>query len=361
MIVLDSDLGRTRLDVKSIAQGKLSASTPNGPVQRDLRDIVFVESSAAPPKIDPRQITLILRDGQRFGGTAGEFENDVVRWNTPWTGTISVPLAQVSRIVRGEHFDAESSERRTADLVLLANGDRVSGIITSIGPNAISCQGADGQVVTVEWGNVREVLLAETGDPLPAAGKWRVGLANGSICDLKEFSLNGDEAVLTHDREPIKVAANVITSIENLAGKARLLTHVAPSGQNYSPFFPRESAVPTMEVPKSLKVGDGSTSSFIAVRPYSRLTWNIDPNAKRFKTRYLASGGALANCRVRAYLDGTMVLDVADVTPRLPLGTFETPLGAAKTLTLEVDFGENFDVQDQLYWIEPVFIFDDAK
>lgn len=358
LTVVDADFTRARLDVKQLADGELSANSPGGPVRRSLRDIVLLERDDAEVRVQDAQLTLILTDGQRYGGTAGVFENDIVTWNTPWVGTARVPLSRISRIVRGNAFVESRRENADHDLIHLANGDHVSGIITSIGPKSITCQSSDGQSLDVEWASIREVELASTGShqtPEPAA--WRITLVNGSVCDVEDLSFRDDRVLIRRQGEEFKLAPDTLISIEHLAARAQLLTRRQSAASEYAPYFPRVGSVATLPVPASIAAGDVKFHSFVAVRPYSRRTWNVDPKAVTFKTRYaVAKTGALANCHARVWLDDRMVMDQPNLTGDSPIGLFETDLGGAKTVTLEVDFGENFDVQDQFYWIEPALI-----
>jgi hypothetical protein len=63
-----------------------------------------------------------------------------------------------------------------------------------------------------------------------------------------------------------------------------------------------------------------------------------------------------ANVTVRIKLDGKVVHERMDFAAGelSPVITLDT--GGARTLTLEVDYGKNADVQDRFLWIEPALL-----
>jgi hypothetical protein len=332
-------------------------------VERDLRDIVLLERSPTTPDINPSRLQLVLRNGQVFAGTPREFRDDKVMWEHHLLGGRTFPLAQIAQVRRGEvdpfPVSAEESGR---DVLLLSNGDRVSGIITSLDEKAVELQGADGQMLTVEWPGIAQIRLAETAEAAEPRGDWRVSLVDGSVVDVSRLMLSGDSIILAYGDVQFPMAVGAIRSIENRASRARLLLNVAPTEEEYAPYFPRAGGEGTFGVPHEVSIGNTRTRAFLPARPYSRITWNLEGQPARFKTRFaLAPSGPLANCDVRIWLDDRKVLDRAGLTGDAPAEVFETPIGQARTLTLEVDFGENFDVQDQLYWIEPALIWDEKK
>ncbi len=359
--VLDAKLNRVEVDLQQLDAAGLRGSTPQGPVQVALQDLLAIDRPAASPSPPGavRRFQLVLRNGERLTGNAVGLANDSVQWMTNILGQREVPLAQIEQIALAGDDDSVtlSADEQTRDVLLLANGDRAGGIIVAMDNKSVTVQGADGATVPIEWANVRRVHLAKSGDAPSASGNWRVSLADGSVCDVDSVTVSQQMCVVQRGSAKNKLGIDSIVSIENLAGRARLLLRLPVLSREYAPYFPRIGHEDTIDVPERVTIGDAKTGAFIAVRPYSRITWAIPENQATFKTHFaVAPTGALANCRVRIWLDGKNVLDKGGLTSQTPAEVFETPVGAARTLTLEVDFGENFDVQDQLYWIEPAFI-----
>ena len=106
-----------------------------------------------------------------------------------------------------------------------------------------------------------------------------------------------------------------------------------------------------------VRVGDQTFPHAIGTHAFSRLVFPIDPAYKAFRTRYAIDGNLpYANVTVRIKLDDKVVHEQADVTA----GTISKPvtidLNGAKQLTLEVDYGKTYDVQDRLNWLEPALL-----
>ena len=59
---------------------------------------------------------------------------------------------------------------------------------------------------------------------------------------------------------------------------------------------------------------------------------------------------------MRIRLDGNVVHEKPHVTAGEMSRVILVPLKSAKTITLEVDFGDNYGVQDKLDWIEPALV-----
>jgi hypothetical protein len=68
------------------------------------------------------------------------------------------------------------------------------------------------------------------------------------------------------------------------------------------------------------------------------------------------SRGAYADVTVRIKLDDKVVHERKDFVAGEISPLVVVPIRGAKTLTLEVDFGGNYNVQDHLNWIEPALV-----
>ncbi len=81
------------------------------------------------------------------------------------------------------------------------------------------------------------------------------------------------------------------------------------------------------------------------------------PRCKSFRTQYAIDGDQpWADVTVRIKLDGKVAYEKTHVTSGVLSDVVNIDLNGAKTLTLEVDYGENYDVQDRLNWIEPALL-----
>jgi hypothetical protein len=110
---------------------------------------------------------------------------------------------------------------------------------------------------------------------------------------------------------------------------------------------------------KPIAFADRVYARGIGVAPYSKITWPLDQAGeyKFFRTQYAMAGkGQYADATVRIRLDDKIVHERKEFPAGELSPVVAVPLSGAKTLTLEVDFGGNYNVQDQLNWIEPALL-----
>jgi len=112
---------------------------------------------------------------------------------------------------------------------------------------------------------------------------------------------------------------------------------------------------------KPIRFGDRTYARGIGVAPLSRISWTVGDKAagqyKAFRTQYAIDGnGPYADVSVRVKLDDKVVYERKDFTAGELSPVVLVPLGSAKRLTLEVDFGANYNVQDRFNWIEPALL-----
>jgi hypothetical protein len=104
-----------------------------------------------------------------------------------------------------------------------------------------------------------------------------------------------------------------------------------------------------------IRFGGRTYERGIGVHAYSRLGWEFDAaRYKAFRTQYALDGQLpYANVTVRIKLDDRVAHEVKDFRAGAiaPLVVLDTK--GAKRITLEVDWGDTYDVQDRFNWIEP--------
>jgi hypothetical protein len=95
----------------------------------------------------------------------------------------------------------------------------------------------------------------------------------------------------------------------------------------------------------------------IGAHAYSRLVYALDPAYNTFRTEYAIDGNLpYANVTIRIKLDDKLAHEQKDVTANTPLKPVVLDVTGAKQLTLEVDYGRTYDVQDRVNWIEPALL-----
>jgi hypothetical protein len=331
--------------------------------------------AAAPPPPKPSPTTagsnaagkfiLYVTGGDQFRGDPGSIENETLVWTSPAVGAVSLPLKQVAAIGRAtQPMPVFADVKRTEDVVTLANGDSVRGILAGLADGTLKMQ-SQGNEVPVPLENVATILLASTGAaeaPASAARALRVRLADESFVTASALrTVASAKLALTIAAGQREVPLSLVTSIEQINGPVSWLSSRRPSENVQTPLLDttRPAKMDRTVTGRPIRFADRTYARGIGVAPYSRLTWDLAAggNYKAFRTQYAIDGVApYADVTVRVKLDGKIVHERTGFTAGELSPVVLIPLNNAKQLTLEVDFGGNYNVQDRLNWIEPALI-----
>lgn len=358
----------TRLDDQSLSYVEdKSEKVGTLPLARVIRlDAPAVTNAATSSRQSQQGFLFIFRDGQRWLGAPGTLKGDDLEWRPTAGAPKLVPLKSLAAVISMKADAASIAATATvptADEVLLANGDVASGVVSASTATAVTLAATDGANADIDWANVRSLRFALTGAVAPAApAPFRVSFADGRVIDAASVQLddNGLRMVVATGDAPQQFDAAQIIGIEHRGGRARMLCNLAPAERTQSPYFPSTIKAPLAEpAAGNISIGGRAVRSSILARPLSVLRWSLDGTTKTFVTRYgIPDGRPLADCIVRVRLDGKVVHEQQHVKAGALSQLLKVPLGAAKSLTLEVDFGDTYDVQDDLRWVEPALLPD---
>jgi NPCBM/NEW2 domain len=331
----------------------------------DVLELDHAISPATPPAAD---FTLHLNGGDTIGGDPVSIANDTVSWQNRFLGKLDISEDQANAIIRTGASESGVDESRKADTVRLGNGDSTTGVVTNFSGATLTIQPA-GADSTIDLGlpAISAVLLADP-DPtaLPAGHLLRLRLADGSnfTVPILKFSAGAFTAGLT---EPTlhKLDPSAVLAIEQINGPVRWLTSLTPTQVVYQPYFD-ESFPPQFDHP----VGDPTASirdrfpgfrHGIGVHSFTRLSYAVPDGFKTFRTQFAidripGSDMSKADVIVRILLDDQPVKQF----PHVRFGPVAEPVTVdvsnAKTLSLEVDYGENLDAQGRFVWLDPAFL-----
>jgi hypothetical protein len=347
-------------------------------LDRDLDPRQAQPGAAAAAGAGAGKFILYLAGGDQFRGEPAKLEGETLAWNSPAVGAMQVPLRQVTSLVRATPQSAQqqqppsTEEQRTEDVITLANGDTLRGIVSNIAADAVTVQ-AGGNDTPVPLDGIRSVAFASTaggaGAAKPGGGSsraFRIRLDDGSIVTAPQLRTAATDTLvlMLADKSTRNVPLSSVTTIEQLNGPVAWLSSRTPAENVQTPLLdtPRPARMDRSVTGKPIRFGERTYARGIGVAPYSQITWPIDEKSRgdyqTFRTQYALDGGAgqYADVAVRVKLDGKVVHE----RPRLTAGELSpvvlVPLGNAKTLTLEVDFGGNYGVQDRFNWIEPALV-----
>lgn len=336
--------------------------------------------TAAPVAERTPKFMLTLSGGDHLGGEPVKVEDDHLTWRNAAVGELVLPLAQVAAIAKPNQV-IDTAAKRTDDAVQLANGDRVTGVLVGIAGGSVQIKsataGPDDPPTSVPLDSVLSVQLASTAAPVNnsanAKGQqaYRVRLDDGSSLVVSSLTLAGDKLLVKigsggegGDARPIAVAG--VAGIEQVNGPVSWLTSRTPSEDSQVPFVaaaagqpsPWRTRIDTDVAGAPLFVGGHMFKRGIGVHSYSRLVYPLDGSYKAFRTRYgINDSLTRADVTVRILAGDKVVHEAKNVRPGVlsPVVAVELP-ASAKTLTLEVDYGNGIDVEDRLNWLEPALL-----
>lgn len=372
----------TRVDDRGVQYIDLAGGSQTLPFDRLVRldNFPVADPKSKPPGKPAPAFVIVFRDGQRWTGAPGKLEGDDLEWDTngvvggslPPTGLQRVPLKSVVAIAsfnkaNAVEIDRAASSSTTQDELRLTNGDVVAGVLAASDGKTVTSQSAEGQPIAVDWANVRLVKfasIANANDTASApAAPFRLSLRDGRIIDGHKIASENDTLTFStaSHGDAMKFAnGDDILAIEHRGGRARMLATVVPAASSQAPYFPSDSSggAAGFEVrPTSIVISDISFRCSILAKPRSIVRWTLDGSSKSFVTRYgIPASRPLADATVRIRLDDKVVHEKTRVKSGDVSSLVRLPLGNAKSITLEVDYGDAYDVQDDLYWLDPALL-----
>ncbi|MFT3787934.1 MAG: NPCBM/NEW2 domain-containing protein [Tepidisphaeraceae bacterium] len=303
---------------------------------------------------------LLLADGQRLSGRPEGMQGESLRWMGA-AGPSTVDLKQVRAILPAS-APRSNFEPSTDDVVKLKNGDAMHGLLNGADNKAIQFRPAGAtDDVRVEWGNVASLQLAGDAPKPPAldAGPiFRVTLTDGSVLHTKSLSLAKAQWSFADTAGVARTLnANTVASVERLGGKVCWLSTLTPDEVVDRPFFPtanvRQAMVDHAATREPIGVSGQSIDRALGVHSYSKLHYRLPGDFKQLRFRYAIPDELRAgNVTVRAYIGDKVAYEKADVTAGTLSEIVTLDLAGAKSIALEVDYGKNYDVQDDLNWID---------
>ena len=330
--------------------------------------------------------TILLASGDRMGGDPVSIANDALTLKSSSAGQLSVPLKDIRDLYKGQDVPTKptgpaAEENRTDDVVLLANGDNVRGIVTGLGQNRITLKTPGGDELPVDLNAIKSIHLASAGKAQPAGRRaFRIQLSDGSVVTAPKIKIDGNQLHLVPDNgAPRPIDLGSVTLIEQLNGPVAWLSALPPDQVVYQPMFDVAFPPQTDRNYKGerIKFANREYGRGIGVHAYCRLTWNLEAKAgqggvslnayKAFRTQYaLADDANRGRVTVRILLDDKVVHQTKDLGLGKLSPVILLDIGKAKTLTLEAHPGGNpdsedrtkwnIDTQARLNWIEPALL-----
>jgi hypothetical protein len=356
-----ADFQTQQVELQSLSADSLVVTTPGGPKTVPVTDVLQLSREVTAAATKPAAFVLTLSTGDRLTGTPAALDGEMFTWASPSVGAMKVSLRDVQSLSKASAPASPADHPPAEDTLTLANGDIVKGIVSGFADGNLSVtQGGD--TLPVPLDAVATLRFASPTKPRADAPErsFRVRLSDGSTLTAPSVEIASGNATLRladNSSRPIPLAS--IASVEQLNGPVVFLSSLTPTEDVQRPYLgdPWPARFDRGVTGEPLRTPQRAFARGIGVHAYSRLTFDLDPSYKSFRTQFaIDTGGPFANVTARILLDGKSAFERADVTSTTPSTVVSVPLNGAKTLTLEVDYGRSNDTQDRFMWLEPALL-----
>ena len=356
-----ADFGHRDVHLKSVdaAEAVVIDATTQAERRLPLADVVELRRAPAKRAVDG-WFALATRDGQRIICRPTAIRDDQIVCATQMLGERKYPIADVASIDLAASPETAAVVAAQQDELRLANGDRLHGVVSGADSKTLTCQAADGQPVAIDWTNVRQIRFAETQVSPAIPAEFRVTLTGGTRVLATAFATDGTSATLAVAGGDVHLPLGDVATVEHTEGEAMMLAWRTPSLATYEPFFP--SAMPTQASftidPSIASIHGGTTA--LSVRPRSVLQWSVEPSYRRFHARCVVPvGRPFADVTIRVHDGERVAFERTSLKSGESAVEIDVPISSS-TVSMQTDYGDDFDVQDQAVWLDAAVLKSDA-
>lgn len=355
--VTTADFQRLEGELKAVDDAGLHVQSAAAERTLPWAQVVSAEQPGARLTLGGDPFVLVTRDGQRIVGTLSRFADEKLSWRNQLLGVLDLPIEEVAGIVQlpSETLPASAGHD---DLIVLANGDQLRGIIEADPEGGFVIQQGE-KSAKVPWDSVKAVVLAQVGgvSRTEPAGQLRIRLTDGSACLASKLHRDGDQLHIQRSAGELKLPLSTIVSIANEGGKVRFLAHLEPKEQRYAPYLQVGDQAPVArKVLEEVVVNGRTYRSVIQIRPRAVLSYSAPVEGKLHLRYACASPGEMTDMAVRVLVEGKPIHEKQGVTSASATEAVESAVANGATVTIELDYGRNFDVQDHLLLLEAAFV-----
>lgn len=337
-------------------------------------DLVSLRQDGLPlPPLPPGE-HLILANGDRAPAHAARLVGERLHFFCPDIDggkETSLPVGAVAVLWRVAPDRADSPDalrrrlaegKRSQDVVLLRNGDNVSGTLSALDAEVVALE-AERKTVRIPLAQVAAVALstelAEVPRPrtayhgLTLAGSGSRLSVTGAVCS--------DGKVLqarTVFGAAIEVPLARVLALDTLGGRAVYLSDLKPARYEFEPYLDERWPVGlgANAAGNDLLLSGSTYARGLGLHSRSRLTYSLGKGYRRFEALVGLDDrdGRMGSAHVRVLADGKPLDLGADreLTANSQPLRISVPIAGAKELTLVVDFGRRGNVQDVVNWAD---------
>jgi NPCBM/NEW2 domain-containing protein len=349
-----------------LADGKLTLSAADGKtvgswVIESVARIELPAPSAAAPGDSMGWVDVV---GGRLRGVAQSFDGDHFAVKTAYLGELKLPVACVRRVLFQKADPAGLPDRTSGkDIVVLSNGDRVSGTLNTLDAKSLAFNSDLGDL-TLQRDRVAAVCIAPVGRrPVKATPALKLTFAGGGELELAGVTIAGGKATGTLFGGPkVTVALTAVAGIAVVGGRLEYLEEMKPTIYEQTSLdilkWDIRAGLNVLGQPIRLRRKTDADAEVFAhglgTHGPCRIVYALAGRYERFiaLVGIDESAGRWADVNIVVRLDGKQVFRADHLKWQQGARTVNVPVAGAKTLELVVEAGEHFDVQDRVNWAD---------
>jgi hypothetical protein len=354
--------------------GWLSGKPANKPVAATPQPASSPATPAAPagaaPDIPEGSRVFQLAHGGRITGKLTKWADQKVTIEFAIGGqtvTQTIPANEITEILTKEALAPGAPLDRSQASPDL---DTVYAKIDGGGFQAVSgsVRGLEGESLQFDYqGKIRKIAMAriaailrqpqetprtEAFAAIDVRGNHRIP---GMIVSLAD----GKAVIETLWKERIEIPRTALIDLTVRNGRVTSLTDLDPAKAEHQPFLDRKlpHTVNRSINGSPLKIGDTQFERGLCTHSRTLLTYDVGQAYARLrgKVGMQKGDGDRGNAIVRVVSDAGVLFE-KQITGATPIESLDVDTSKAKTLTLEVDYGENMDVGDHVVWGDPILV-----
>jgi hypothetical protein len=326
-------------------------------------------------KTSSQSATVYLANGDRIRLQPTGIADEMLLGNRFESATvkhqIKIPLMTIRGVVFREPDTAMArnklkqillNHREKKDLLILRNGDRITGRFDKLDDSSVTFSQPDGKTLLR---GIRAVVFNPRylDFPKPKNNRKLLWLHDGSRLTATRIEMqnNGRIKVLAAYGETLELVKNALRAIRVLGTKTISLSDLKPSAYQYTPFLDGQWKLTNDKNVQGgrLILRGREFAKGIGMHSRSRATYMLDGKSRFFLATVGIDDAAKGkgSVRVAVELDGKRTFISPLITGKsqsIRIGPI--PLAGKKQLTLTVEFGEFGDVCDIVNWCDAILV-----
>lgn len=357
--------------LKSIDSDFITLEQTGTAVKITMFQVLRVDFARVQGRTHAEHAWVLLANGDRMHFTPTAITDDVLS-GTYHEEPIRIPLGRVRGIVLQSPETADgqntvasalATHKGNHDLLLLRNGDRLTGRFQSLSRTHITMGGTGGGKSPLTGIRALAFNPRYISFPKPPGAQRLVSLADGSRITANELTTTADGRLRVEAAYGgvIELPLKSVVSLRVLGGKAISLSDLKPLNYESTPFLGGERDLKRDRNARGgrLTLRGREYAKGIGLHSRSRVTYDLDGKYRSFYALVGIDDAARGrgSVRVAVVVDGERVFYSPEITGKSdPLPLTSIDVAGKQKLTLIVEFGQFADVLDFVDWCDAVVV-----